>query len=185
MSEERSPPAAKPSALDLIQTQLAEARDAIALLLGGSLSSAQREPLEAARKALQALPTLLDKLDTPNTDAHRPAVAASVQFSLRDRLSQLFQTCLGAARERGALLRLDIDPDVPDLLAGDADLLTQTLRAALQHAIRNSAASEIVLQVEADFLTQSQASLARFHWIKRKARRRPWPCNWCAPWAAG
>ena len=164
MPDKRSPPLPKPSAdqatLDVIQAQLTDARDAIALLLRGSLSTAQREPLQAARRALQELPALLETLEGQNVGEHLPADAVSTQFSLRDRLSHLFQTCLAAALERGALLRLEIDPDVPDALAGDADLLMQTLRAALEHAVRHSAAGEIVLQVEADFLTQSQASIA-------------------------
>lgn len=166
MPDEREPAAAPASegsraaTADAIQAHLGDALHRIAALVEAPLAEAERGPLLAVQRSLQTLPTLVEALVRPAGFHSGSAAGAGKAFSLRDRLAQLFQDYLAAAREHSVLLRLEVDPDVPDILVGDADNLLRVLGTAVGLAIGHAANGEIVLHIDPEFLTQTQASLA-------------------------
>ena len=166
MPDEREPAAAPASegsraaTADAIQAHLGDALHRIAALVEAPLAEAERGPLLAVQRSLQTLPTLVEALVRPAGFHSGSAAGAGKAFSLRDRLAQLFQDYLAAAREHSVLLRLEVEPDVPDILVGDADNLLRVLGTAVGLAIGLAANGEIVLHIDPEFLTQTQASLA-------------------------
>ena len=100
------------------------------------LDSEQQEYVDHALQSGRRLSRLLsDILDLSRVEAGRMNVVAE-PFDVRDALETIAQLFAPAAREKGLEIRLDISPDIPATLLGDATRLQQVLSNLAGNAIK-------------------------------------------------
>ncbi|WP_197084201.1 PAS domain S-box protein [Desulfovibrio sp. TomC] len=118
----------------------------MAQVLGNTpLDEFQQGYLGDIEQSASALLSLInDILDFSKIEADRLELARE-PFVLRD-LSALIETSLGVlAREKGLGLSVDVAPDVPEVVIGDADRLRQVLVNLVGNAIKFTARGGVVL----------------------------------------
>jgi len=117
------------------------------LALQTDLDDEQREFLEMVQSSADSLLTLLnDLLDFSKIEAGKLELAHA-PFRLRECIGSAVQALALRAEEAGLELIYNIEPDVPDLLAGDPNRLRQIIVNLVYNAIKFTPAGEIVLWV--------------------------------------
>ena len=111
------------------------------------LASAAQRSLGIARRAAQTLTQLLnDVLDAARLDAG-PLHLIDAPFALRELLAELAEAWGAAAHDRGLAFVLDVAPDVPADVRGDALRLRQVLVNLLSNACKYPNKGEVRLTV--------------------------------------
>jgi signal transduction histidine kinase/DNA-binding response OmpR family regulator len=107
----------------------------------------QREYLEAILTSTNSLLGLInDILDFSKIEAGKFELDPA-PFCLRDALGDVMQILAVRAHQKGLELLVQVDPDAPDSLIGDAGRLKQVLMNLVGNAIKFTAAGEIQLSV--------------------------------------
>jgi signal transduction histidine kinase len=118
-----------------------------ALVLTTELTTEQREYLEIAEASAHSLLMLLnDILDFSKIEAGQFTLE-TLPFSLRECIDRAVGPFPTAARQRGLLFELHIDPDTPDVLKGDAMRIGQVVRNLLSNALKFTEAGAIKLHI--------------------------------------
>ncbi|MCL4524071.1 MAG: response regulator [Acidobacteria bacterium] len=116
------------------------------LALDTDLSSEQREYLTTAKDSAESLLRLLnDILDFSKIEAGRLELE-NREFDLRETLGDTIKTLGLRAHQKGLELACQVDPDVPDVLLGDAARLRQVVMNLVGNAIKFTEQGEVVLR---------------------------------------
>ncbi len=106
------------------------------LLLRDQLSTRQRDSLNRVHNASEHLLGLInDLLDLSKMEAGKLALEQR-PFSLRGEVRKLLSILGARAREKGLILRAEVEADLPDALEGDPLRLMQILTNLLSNAIK-------------------------------------------------
>jgi signal transduction histidine kinase/DNA-binding response OmpR family regulator len=132
------------------------------LALDTELSHDQRDYVSTARRSAESLVDIInDILDFSKIEAGHFALDSS-QFRLGESLADTIRTLGHRADQKGLEFALDIAPDVPDALIGDAGRLRQVISNLVGNAIKFTERGEVVLRVEVDSRDDDWASLHFF-----------------------
>ena len=124
------------------------------LALDTQLDAEQRDYLDTVQQSAEGLLTLInDILDFSKIEAGKMELEI-VNFSLRESLEHTIKTLRLRARQKGLDLKLRVEPEVADLLAGDAIRLRQIIVNLVGNAIKFTSSGEVALSVQ----RMSQAS---------------------------
>lgn len=117
------------------------------LVLGTPLAPKQAEYL---RMVLQSSESLLgvinDVLDFSKVESGKVELE-ELPFSLRECVGDALKSLALRANERGLELALDVEPDVPDWLVGDAGRLRQVVLNLVGNSIKFTPQGEVVVEV--------------------------------------
>lgn len=117
------------------------------LLKASSLSAGQQEQVEAVRNAGQALLNKVTELQQRVQLQQGELADQKAPFEL----ALLLEECVGSfqlqAEERNLELILNIQPDVPVIVEGNAIYLRQILLQLISNAVKYTAQGEVVVQV--------------------------------------
>lgn len=128
-----------------IRTPLNGILGMLQLLQGSTLDKEQEEFVELAVRSSQRLTSLLsDVLDLARIESGRLPVECK-PFALRDVLESVEQLFQPAGRKKGIGLFLDIDPALPEKVAGDASRLRQILNNLVGNAFKFTETGSVVL----------------------------------------
>jgi len=131
------------------------------LVREGNLPPRQKHYLDRVHESGTALLGLLnDLLDFSKMQSRRLRLTA-VTFRPRDCIGETVGKFASRAAAKGLALDLRVDPEVPDVLAGDAGRLSQILGALLSNAVRFTEKGGI--RVQADALTHPEDTPVRLH----------------------
>jgi len=131
------------------------------LSLDTTLDSEQREYLDTAKEAAEALLTVInDVLDFSKIEAGRLNLE-TVNFSLRESLAQTLKAFTLRAQQKGLELNLRVDPQVVDLVAGDPVRLRQIIVNLVGNAIKFTSSGGVTLSVQPESQDGDQA-MVRF-----------------------
>jgi PAS domain S-box-containing protein len=129
------------------------------LALGTDLTAEQREYLEMVKSSGESLLTVInDILDFSKIEAGKLTVDA-IPFDLSDCLATTLKLLATRAQQKGLELAYDIHPDVPNALVGDPNRLRQIITNLIGNAIKFTEHGEVVMTVEAETQTDSDAIL--------------------------
>lgn len=129
------------------------------LALDTNLTQEQREYLNMVKSSAESLLALLnDILDFSKIEA-RKLELETVDFSLRDSLSETLKALAMRAHEKGLELACHILPDVPDALVGDPGRLRQVIVNLVGNAIKFTERGEVVVRIKTETLTDNEAVL--------------------------
>ncbi|CAN5914322.1 hypothetical protein BH11PSE8_BH11PSE8_19300 [soil metagenome] len=110
------------------------------------LTPRQRNYLEKVNlSAVNLLGILNDILDFSKIEAGKMTIEAA-NFQLADVMAHLAGVMLPKADEKGILLRLETDPEVPAALVGDSLRLGQVLMNLVGNALKFTTAGEVVVR---------------------------------------
>lgn len=113
------------------------------LTLDAPLRDEQREQLSMARSATDSLRAILDDiLDFSKIEAGKLQLERT-PFSFRTTLERTLRTIALRAKQKGLPILLDVQPEVPDQLVGDAGRLSQVLLNLLSNAVKFTSRGEI------------------------------------------
>jgi two-component system sensor histidine kinase/response regulator len=117
------------------------------LALGTSLTSEQREYLEAVKFSAEALLGILnDVLDFSKIEAGKLDLE-HVPFSIRDVVSQAVKPFAVAAYQNGVELISNVRPNVPEYLVGDPGKLRQILANLVGNAVKFTSKGHVLVEV--------------------------------------
>jgi signal transduction histidine kinase/CheY-like chemotaxis protein len=117
------------------------------LALATDLRPEQREYLEAVKSSADALLDVInDVLDFSKIEAGKLALDVE-DFDPRACVSGALQTVAVRAHQKGLELNLDVRPDVPDVLAGDAGRLRQVILNLVGNAVKFTERGEVTVRV--------------------------------------
>ena len=126
------------------------------LLLGSALASQQQEYAESIKRSATSLLSLInDFLDLSRIEAGKLAIRP-VPFSLKKVLDETVSLFALQARGKGLEFRLEIAPNVPNMVVSDPERLAQVLNNLLGNAIKFTDAGRIGLM--AILLDESEES---------------------------
>ncbi len=129
------------------------------LTLGTELTRVQREYLDMVRSSAHSLLGLInDILDFSKIEAGHLKLEA-IDFSLRDCVGQTLETLIVRARSKGLELAVRIDPQIPDMLVGDAARLRQVITNLVDNAIKFTGHGEIAVEINRDGRDASEGAL--------------------------
>ncbi len=129
------------------------------LLNDTELSSDQREYAETIQSSATALLSVInDILDFSRIEAGK-MVLEQTPFSLRKTISDSAKVLGVAAAQKSIELIVDIEPDVPDALIGDASHLRQMIINLAGNAVKFTDRGEIVIKVGLDSSGDQPVSL--------------------------
>jgi signal transduction histidine kinase/CheY-like chemotaxis protein/HPt (histidine-containing phosphotransfer) domain-containing protein len=129
------------------------------LALDTDLSPNQREYVETAHSSADTLVDIInDILDFSKIEAGRFDLESS-EFRLGESLADTTSTLGLRADQKGLEFVLDIAPDVPDALVGDAGRLRQVIVNLVSNAIKFTENGEVVLRVGVDSRSDDAAVL--------------------------
>ena len=129
------------------------------LVLDSRLDDKQRENLEIVEKSSAHLHSLVsDILDLSKIEAGKLELEKA-SFGLRSFLRETIEPESQRARGKGLDLVLEVSPDVPDALVGDAGRLRQVLLNLLGNAVKFTQQGRIRVAVDLKERTQTQAML--------------------------
>jgi PAS domain S-box-containing protein len=120
------------------------------LMLDTPLDATQREYLQVVKTSADGLLDIInDILDFSKIEAGHLALEQE-GFSLRPVVDQVMKTLAVRAQQKGLELAHFLQPEVPDLVAGDAVRLRQILINLVGNAIKFTEAGEVVVWGELD-----------------------------------
>ncbi|MBK7644723.1 MAG: response regulator [Planctomycetes bacterium] len=129
------------------------------VLLGGQLTADQREEIETISACSQHLVAHLnDMLDLSRIEAGTLEFE-STQFDPLDLVRELQQQFGPRARSRGLRLELELHPDLPQRLRGDALRVRQALACLLSNAVKFTECGRIVVELAVKELRDGRARL--------------------------
>jgi signal transduction histidine kinase/CheY-like chemotaxis protein/HPt (histidine-containing phosphotransfer) domain-containing protein len=121
-----------------------------------SLHPEQREQLLAVYDSASSLLTLLDDiLDFSKMEAGKFAIDAA-DFSLRECVESSIRGLQTSAQDKGLLLRVSIDPELPDAIHGDGRRLRQVLVNLVGNAIKFTRVGQVEVIVVSESLLSTQ-----------------------------
>jgi CheY-like chemotaxis protein len=119
-----------------------------ALALDGPLETEQREYLEMAQNSAKSLLVLLNEiLDLSKIEAGRLEIV-SVDFSPRQVVSEMLESTIVAARQKGIQLHAQIAPEVPPMVNGDPLRFRQVLMNLIGNAIKFTERGSVALELD-------------------------------------
>ncbi len=125
------------------------------LILDTEINTEQREYLEMVKASADSLLHLLsDILDFSKVEAGKLELVDH-EFALAPSMAETLQVMRFRAQQKGIELRWRVDPNVPELVIGDAARLRQVLVNLVGNAIKFTARGEVMVQVE----TQEQSGV--------------------------
>ncbi len=117
------------------------------LALDTDLTAEQHEYLTTVKTSADSLLTIInDVLDFSKIEAGKLAVDP-VDFDLRDCLADTMKALALRAHEKGLELAVQVRPDVPDSVVGDAGRLRQIVINLVGNAIKFTERGEVVVEV--------------------------------------
>ena len=120
------------------------------LALDTPLTETQRQCLKTVKSAADNLLGIInDLLDYSKIEAGKLELDAAA-FSLRAALGETLRALGVRAHRKGLELVCHVQPEVPDLLVGDAGRLRQVLLNVIGNAIKFTPQGEVVVRVEGD-----------------------------------
>jgi signal transduction histidine kinase/ActR/RegA family two-component response regulator len=129
------------------------------IALETQLTPEQREYLQMTKSSAESLMTIInDILDFSKVDAGKLEME-SIEFDLRDLLSQCAKTFARKAAENGVNLTCVIRPEVPDFVLGDPTRLRQVVVNLLGNALKFTPKGEIALQAQREPSASGQVLL--------------------------
>ena len=130
-----------------------------ALALDSDLNEEQRELLECAATAGEALLTLInDILDFSKIEAGKLDLDPA-PFRFREHIERTIKSLTYKARSKGLDLTCVIQPDVPDHLVADAGRITQILVNLLGNAIKFTHEGQVELRVARETIEMHRVCL--------------------------
>lgn len=119
-----------------LRTPLSEITALNELLLHSQIDAPQRVWLSQSQDAARLLMGVIsDLLDMSRLESGQ-LVLARQNFQLNEVLQQVESMAARSCAAKGLDFRLELDPDVPDALLGDAPRLTQALMSLVNNAIK-------------------------------------------------
>ena len=116
------------------------------LVLTSPLSSEQRDQMETAQGCAYSLLSVLnDLLDLSKIEAGR-MVLDRVPFRPRALMEEAMKSQSALAMQRGVAVRIDLAPDLPDVVVGDPLRLRQILANLLSNAVKFTPEGSIMLR---------------------------------------
>jgi len=129
------------------------------LALDTELNPEQREYLNLVKQSANSLLDVVnDILDFSKIEAERLELEA-IAFGLREELRQTLRPMQVRAAQRGLQLRWHLQPDVPDLLVGDAVRFRQVLNNLVSNALKFTNEGWVAVEIEAVELNHPKATL--------------------------
>jgi signal transduction histidine kinase/CheY-like chemotaxis protein/HPt (histidine-containing phosphotransfer) domain-containing protein len=129
------------------------------LLRRTELNSAQREYIQNIHSAGENLLTLVnDILDLSKIEAGMMHLEET-NFSLRSMVSSVGAMFIEKIKEKGLLMDVQIEKDVPDILRGDAVRLTQILVNLISNAVKFTDEGKISLHIYSVTLSEERVRL--------------------------
>jgi len=120
------------------------------LVLDTELDAEQREQLNLAKASAESLLSLInDILDYSKIEAGQMDID-SIDFSLGDCLGDTMKALSLRAHQKGLELAYEIEPEVPEGVAGDPGRLRQIVNNLVGNAIKFTEKGEVVLQVKVE-----------------------------------
>ncbi|HEV3038023.1 MAG TPA: ATP-binding protein [Candidatus Angelobacter sp.] len=118
------------------------------LVLDTSLSREQREDLNMVKASAESLLMVInDILDFSKIEAGKLEFER-IDFDLRESLGEVIRAMSFRTKEKGLELTCDIDPDVPEIVAGDPGRLRQVLINLVGNAVKFTETGEIVISAD-------------------------------------
>lgn len=118
------------------------------LALRTKLDGEQSEYLNTVKESADALMTILnDILDFSKIEAGKFELTPA-DFALRDTVGDCLRLLSVRAHQKGMELAMDIRPDVPDALRGDAGRLRQILMNLVGNAVKFTERGAVLVRVE-------------------------------------
>ena len=129
------------------------------IALETDLNAEQRRYLETVRSSGDALLSIInDILDYSKIEAQKLELE-SLNFELRDNLSDTMEILSFRARTKGLELACHVQPDVPDYLIGDPGRLRQIVVNLVGNAIKFTEKGEVVVRVVVESSDQQKVRL--------------------------
>ena len=120
------------------------------LLLDTPLTAEQRDCAETVRTCGESLLTIVnDILDFSKIEAGK-LIFETMDFVLRNTVEDMFDIVAEKAQKKGLELCLNIAPDVPAIIRGDAGRLRQVLTNLIGNSIKFTEKGEVVVRVVVD-----------------------------------
>jgi signal transduction histidine kinase/CheY-like chemotaxis protein/ligand-binding sensor domain-containing protein len=119
------------------------------LALEEAVSSEQREYLRTVKESADALMSILnDILDFSKIEAGKLELSP-IEFDIHDCVSDCLKLFAVRASEKGIELALDIRPEVPEILMGDAGRVRQVLMNLVGNALKFTEKGCVLVQIGA------------------------------------
>ncbi len=129
------------------------------LLLNTGLSSQQREFVEVAERSAEALLEIIDDiLDFSKIEAGKLAIEPK-PFDLRVLVRDVERMMSFKAKEKALEISVDLAPDVPDLLEGDAGRIRQILINLVGNAVKFTHHGRVEIRVVAERLRDPETTV--------------------------
>ena len=117
-------------------------------LLSGPITDEQKEFLQVIKKSSDSLMVLMnDVLDLSKIKAGKLRIE-KIDFRLRETIEYTISTFRTLIKEKGLVLRVSVELDVPDSLTGDPHRLNQVLNNLLSNAIKFTPQGEIKFEIK-------------------------------------
>jgi len=132
------------------------------LALGTPLTIEQREYLDMVQHSADALLSIIDDiLDFSKIESGRFELDVA-PFTLRTTLRETLNPLVIRAREKGLQFKIEVDPLVPDTLAGDEGRLRQVLINLVANAIKFTRVGGVTLTVGIEGAQDDDQALVHF-----------------------
>ncbi len=142
-----------------IRTSISGITGMSTLLLETYLNPEQYEYAQMAKQAAERLLTVINDIcDFARIEAGLIGLKSEI-FNLREQISDMATEMEIKADLKGIELIVDIDNDVPEMLRGDPQRLTQIVHNLLSNAVKFTNNGEVVLRIGMESQTDSQALL--------------------------
>lgn len=117
------------------------------LLLDTALDDEQRHYLHAVKNSSNILMAIInDLLDFSKTDTGE-ITTKCLEFPVRNLIHGAVQTLANSAHKKGLELTLEIAPNIPDRVAGDASLLHRVLVNLVDNAVKFTDTGDVLVKV--------------------------------------
>lgn len=129
------------------------------LVLESDLTTTQRDYMSTVLESGESLLSIINEiLDFSKIEAGKIELEC-IPFHLRDELGDIMRSLALRAHRKGLELAWHAEPNVPDHLLGDPARLRQVLVNLTGNAIKFTDSGEVVLHVQSESLSDSQADI--------------------------